>query len=254
MRKAVYLPIVLLTVILTIIIGFISLGYGKSTVPRVFQSPYRAQVRAEFETLLAEENKNVSEDLFWTTSVRGKTAQGELDKKAAQLAAKYQLLEKKAKDLGKSFAPLDLTTADWQVVSNRYTELKQLAIDQLLETVTFEEAETYYKANLEKYARQATIKGTLAVWKDGMITSQEALEVSEENVRIITETYPELESLLKDITVGKEVVWLQNGRYYSFSCEQLEDKGIQPLSEIIDAVSVQYAESRVDEWLDTATK
>lgn len=249
MRKTVYVSIVLL---LIVILGFIYFFSGKSTVPHVFQNPYRAQVRAEFETMMAEENKKVSESLFWTTSVKGKTAQGELEKKAAQLFAKYQLLEQKAKENGKSQKPLNLSSADWSEVSKRYIELKQLAIDKFLEKVTSEDAERYYKTNLSKYARQATIKGKLAVWKDGTIISQNVLEISEESIRIVTETYPELEALLKDITVGKEVVWQQGGRYYSFSCEQIEDKGSKPLEEIRDAVATQYAESEVEKWLDEA--
>lgn len=250
MRKAVYLIIVLVIGIL----GFTYFAQGKSTVPRVFQSPYRTQVRAEFETLMAEENKDVSEDAFWTTPIKGTTAQQELDKKATQLFAKYQLLEREAKKRGSAFESLDLTKAEWQTISNRYVELKQAAIDKRLETVTLEEVEQHYKANVAKYARQATLKGTLSIWKEGMVISQESLEISEENVRIITETYSELEPLLKDITVGKEVVWSQNNRYYSFSCEAIEDKGVKPLSEITDAVATQYAEAEVEKWLDEATR
>lgn len=251
MRKAVYALSVLL---LVVTLGFIYFFSGKPAVPRVFQSPYRAQIRAEFETLMADENRNVSEDHFWTTSIKGKTAQGELDKKAAQLAAKYQLLEQKAKENGKSLKPLDLTKADWGTVSQRYTELKQLEIDKVLATVTSEEAEKHYQENLKNYARQATLKGKLAIWKDGIIISQETLEISEENIRIVTETYTELEPLLKDITVDKEVVWSQNGRYYSFSCEEIEEKGVKPFEEVVDAVATQYAEAKVEKWLDENTQ
>lgn len=250
MKKGIYMFIVLIVVLS----GFIYFFNRKITTPLVFQSPYRAQVQTEFEAMMAEENINVSDTQFWTTPVKGKTAQVELEKKATQLSKKYQLLEKKAKSLGKSLKPLNLETAEWKEVSDRYIALKQVAIDKYLESVTVEDAQKYYQANLKKYARQATIKGTLAIWKDGMIISQEALEISEENIRITTEKYAELEQLLKDITIGKEVVWLQNGRYYSFSCEQIEDKGVDPFDSIVNAVATQYADEKVEAWLTEETK
>lgn len=250
MRKTVCLLIVLIIGML----GFVYLFNGKTTVPRVFQSPYRAQVRAEFETLLAEENRTVLDDTFWTTSVKGTTAQKELEKKAAQLFIKYQMLEKKAKESGVTSVQLDLNTAKWEDVSKQYTTFKQIAIDKMLETVTHAEVEQYYKENSVNYARQATLKGKLAIWKEGIIISQEGLDISEENIRVITETYSGLEPLLKDISIGKQVVWTQNGRYYSFSCEEMEDKGVKPLEEIVDAVATQYAETKVEVWLAENTK
>ncbi|WP_449461097.1 hypothetical protein [Streptococcus suis] len=203
---------------------------------------------------MEEKNIKVFDTNFWTTPVGGRTARVELEKQASILYKKYILLDQEARKNGYSLVALDLKKTDWQTISNRYAELKQWVIDQRLKTVTFEQVKTYYQEHQEKYYRQDMVSGYLATWQEGMVVSQENIEISEETVRIMTEIYPELEVLLKDIVVGQQVAWQQDGKYYTFTCENLEEKGVVPLTEITNAVAVQYAESMVDQWLESNSK
>lgn len=240
----------LLVALLVIVLGIAYMVYGTSRTPRVFQTPYKTQVQTEFQALLEANNQEVADSKFWTTPVNGQTAQEVLEEKATKLYHKYQLLEKKARETTSDIAVLDLETVEWKELSAHYTQLKQIVIDERLSFVTYQEAEQYYAENREQYARQATISGQLATWRQGMIVAQESFEISEENIRMVTELYPDLEYLLEGIQAGQQVVWNQAGDYYTFTCDTVEDKGIQPLSDIIDAVATQYAEQQVDDWLE----
>lgn len=246
--------ILIIVGLLLVVFSGVYLLQQKSMIPSVFQTPYRTKVRTEFETLMEEKNIKVSDANFWTTPVGGRTARAELEKQASILYKKYILLDQEARKNGYPLAALDLKNTDWQTISKRYTELKQWAIDQRLKTVTFEQVKTYYQEHQEKYYRQDTVSGYLAIWQGGIVVSQEKIEISEQTVRIMTESYPELEVLLKDISVGQQVSWQQDGKHYSFTCEHLEEKGVMPLTEITDAVAIQYAESMVDQWLESNSK
>ncbi|RCW16515.1 hypothetical protein CAC02_08030 [Streptococcus gallolyticus] len=218
-------------------------------VPSVFETPYRTQVRTEFEARMQEQGIEASEHQFWVTPVDGETPQSVLDNKASKLYKEYQLLAENAQRLGVALTPLDLNTAKWQEVSLRYTELKQIAIDHYLQTVSDEQVKVYYEQNQEKYQRQATIKGVLSLWRDGVVASQEKLVIDEENVRLMTEQYGELESGLVGIAVGQQIVWQQENDYYTFVCEAIEEKGVENFETITEAVAIQYAEEQIEAQL-----
>ncbi|HGA1475185.1 TPA: hypothetical protein ACIRK0_001970, partial [Streptococcus suis] len=126
---------------------------------------------------------------------------------------------------------LDFNKVDWKTVSNRYIELKQIVIDEKIKDINQDEIERYYLANTENFERQDFISGNISIWNDGIIISTESVDITEETVRNITERYPDLELELKNIEVGHQVSWGQNGVYYTFTCLSREEKGIIPLSE-----------------------
>ncbi|HHW3847190.1 TPA: hypothetical protein ACT2IV_000722 [Streptococcus suis] len=220
------------------------------TVPSVFQTPYRTLVQSEFEEIYKYNGIEISERNFWNKPINGRKPQDTLNEKATILFKKYNLLEKEAKKHEYKKEALDFNKVDWKTVSNRYIELKQIVIDEKIKDINQDEIERYYLANTENFERQDFISGNISIWNDGIIISTESVDITEETVRNITERYPDLELELKNIEVGHQVSWGQNGVYYTFTCLSREEKGIIPLSEITDAVAMQCAEELVDNWLN----
>ncbi|MBF0778774.1 YczE/YyaS/YitT family protein [Streptococcus cuniculi] len=177
-----------------------------------------------------------------------------LEQKQERLYQEFQLLQTEAKRLDSRVKEIQLDQASWQEVSEVMASNRQLIKDNWATTLSEAELRAYYQRNLHHFSEQAPIRGRLSFWQNGMESWSREVDISAETVRMVTEQYPELDTLLPTIGVGTSESWQKDGGIYQFLCIERQEGLPLPFQEVVEAVASQLVEEKLNDWLDKKTR
>lgn len=237
-----------------VFIGFLLIAfyfsYRASSVPEVFSTPYRTAIEQEFRFKYEEAGLPIPSETFWTAEIGGLAPCDVLEQKQKRLFQEFKLLQKEARQLGGEVEELPLETATWQEVSEVMATNRQFIKDEWTHTLSESDIFAYYQRNIHQFSEQESIKGKLSFWQNGVENWTKEVELSAENIRMVTEQYPELDLVLSNIEVGESKSWKKDGGMYQFLCIDKKAGRPLPFQDVIEAVASQLVEEKLNDWLE----
>lgn len=143
------------------------------------------------------------------------------------------------------YGVLDLSF--WDYYRERVAQVEELVRSHVRDSLSMEDARSFYDAHPEAFARQDTIVVDVVPWSDGRAGAPWELTIDERSVRALQEQHDELVAAALELSAGEQaVVDLPDGTHLQVTCRERTDGGILPFDDVVQAALSQLATQEMD--------